>query len=170
MRDRERKREGESWEEGEGGGAENIGERARRSSNNTQEKTAAADAFVPAAAEKPARWARWATGGGEVVFFDTEGPSAVGMPAALGGSAAGPSAAVGPLAGGPAANVGASAAGAVGDAAVAALTMSTSSFMPCAQCPAVPQMKYLFPGAVRGTVVVVVPPKLLTGVPAWQAS
>ena len=38
-----------------------------------------------------------------------------------------------------------------GDAAVA--RVFTSTFIPWLQCPIVPQMKYLFPGEVRGMVV-----------------
>jgi len=40
--------------------------------------------------------------------------------------------------------------GAVG-ATVAVGTTFTSSFIPWLQCPGIPQMKYLFPGVVRGT-------------------
>lgn len=41
--------------------------------------------------------------------------------------------------------------GAVGAAFAVGITF-TSSFIPCVQCPGIPQMKYLFPGVVRGTM------------------
>lgn len=77
--------------------------------------------------------------------------------------------AAGDLRGGVAGDAGGEVAGMAGGGDEVAARVSTSSFIPAAQCPGVAQMKYLLPGDVSETVVE--PPVLvLIGLVAWHES